>query len=81
VEINFDVITLAKLDLKPGQILVAHIPDDYSKENQQELSELLSSSLQDSGYNNTVLVIPESTKLSVIEGDTDELDDHEGTPA
>lgn len=61
------IVDIAVLNLKPKSILVARVSVDYSLQEQQELCDLLERALRAEGFDNSILVLPEVTELSVID--------------
>lgn len=54
--------TIAKLDIKPGEVLILSFPAKWSQERQA----MLAKTLRDACPNNTVALLPDDVKLHVV---------------
>jgi hypothetical protein len=66
------IIDISVLTLKPNSILVARVDENYSKEQQQEVAQLLVDTLKRNDQDHAILVLPNTTELSVIEPEDEE---------
>ncbi|MES1975733.1 MAG: hypothetical protein V4472_25020 [Pseudomonadota bacterium] len=66
VRIEIDTAELAKLDLRPGEVLILRVPDNWTAEAHAYIRHVVLDTLYASGYRNDVLALPRGVALAVL---------------